>query len=267
MTNAASTLQTAVNDILRSPAPCVSAFSRPVSVLKPLPSRPRSISVPSTPNLPAELPGSILLENQGFPRAVVEDSLPRRHPSQASRRNTLPLVEPIEDTEDISKLLSLFPEPRHSKSVPDLDHIHTAMRSDHNGNGFSPALASQTKPPRVRQKRSLSETSVRRPSQSHALDPLHSNNGKTTATSPSKTRNQATPTEQQISVTKTLQLPPQEVFQNNAERRVSHRSEVSTICFHCLVCLFVKQGAAHKETVSELLNFLFPPLQHITRRR
>lgn len=267
MTNAASTLQIAVNDILRSPAPCVSAFSRPVSVLKPLPSRPRSTSVPSTPNPPVELPGSILLENQGFPRAAVEDSLPRRQPSQASRRNTLPVVEPIEDPEDISKLLSLFPEPLHSKSVPDLGHIHNAMRSDNNGTGFSPAPASQTNPPRIRHKRSVSETSVRRPSQSHALDSVHSKNSKTTATSPSIIRNHTAPTEQQISATKTLQPSPQEVFQNNAQRRVSHRSEVSTVCFSHLVCLFVKRVAAHNETVSELLNFLFLSLQHITRRR
>lgn len=226
MVNAASTLQTAVNDILRSPAPCTSAFSRPVSELKPLPSRPRSVSVPSAPNLPAELPGSILLENQGFPLTAVEDSVPHRQLSQTSRRNTLPLVEPLEDTEDISKLLSLFPEPLHSKSVPDLGHIHTAMRSDHDANGFSPALTSQTNPPRVQHKRSLSETTIRRRSQSNPLEFIPSNDSKATVIPTSTIRNNTTPTEKQISATKTLQLSPRHVSKNNAERRVSHRSEL-----------------------------------------
>ncbi|KAH7394030.1 hypothetical protein DE146DRAFT_616609 [Phaeosphaeria sp. MPI-PUGE-AT-0046c] len=203
MFNAASTLQTAVNDILRSPAPCTSAFSRPVSELKPLPSRPRSLSVPSTPELPAELPGSILLDNQGFPTAAVETSLLRRGLSQTSRRNTLPLVEPIEDTEDISKLLSLFPEPLHSKSVPDLGHIHTAMRTDHNGNGLHPALASQITPSRIQHKRSLSESTVRTYPQSHILDASLSNTGKPTAIPTSTIRNKTTSTERQIITTPT----------------------------------------------------------------
>lgn len=51
--------------MLRSPA--LTAAACPNSPLhKPLPERPRSYSAPPTPEIP-ELPGSILLENQGFP--------------------------------------------------------------------------------------------------------------------------------------------------------------------------------------------------------
>ncbi|KAF2459515.1 hypothetical protein BDY21DRAFT_370238 [Lineolata rhizophorae] len=61
-----------VNDQLRSPSR--TNLSRP-SVDKPLPGRPRSLTAPSSPaqGQPAiaELPGSLLLENQGFPKGVV----------------------------------------------------------------------------------------------------------------------------------------------------------------------------------------------------
>ena len=51
--------------MMRSPA-SMCPKSAP-EIHKPLPSRPRSVSLPSSPTLPVELPGSILLENQGFP--------------------------------------------------------------------------------------------------------------------------------------------------------------------------------------------------------
>jgi hypothetical protein len=72
LANAASNLQIAFNEMLRSPAPMsAAACARTVSVQnKPLPRRPRSISAPSTPTLPVELPGSLLQVNQGFPLSV-----------------------------------------------------------------------------------------------------------------------------------------------------------------------------------------------------
>jgi hypothetical protein len=54
-----------MNDMMRSPA-SMCPKSAP-EIHKPLPRRPRSVSLPSSPTLPVELPGSILLENQGFP--------------------------------------------------------------------------------------------------------------------------------------------------------------------------------------------------------
>ncbi|PVH97683.1 hypothetical protein DM02DRAFT_630873 [Periconia macrospinosa] len=62
----ASNLLSLFNAKLRSPI--VSPTVHPGSYLldKPLPSQPRSDSLPATPE-PVELPGSILLENQGFP--------------------------------------------------------------------------------------------------------------------------------------------------------------------------------------------------------
>ncbi|CAI6338959.1 unnamed protein product [Periconia digitata] len=65
--HAASNLLALFNDKLRSPITSPTVYPRSSALLdKPLPSQPRSQSLPSTPE-PVELPGSILLENQGFP--------------------------------------------------------------------------------------------------------------------------------------------------------------------------------------------------------
>ena len=67
LSKSASNLLAVVDDMLRSPTPSATLCSKKaVPIHKPLPSRPRSMSLPSTPE-PVELPGSILLENQGFP--------------------------------------------------------------------------------------------------------------------------------------------------------------------------------------------------------
>ncbi|KAF2121872.1 hypothetical protein BDV96DRAFT_593831 [Lophiotrema nucula] len=74
LVNSASNLLAVVNDMLRSPALSATICTRSAEIHKPLPSRPRSVSLPSTPNPPVEaveLPGSILLENQGFPSPPV----------------------------------------------------------------------------------------------------------------------------------------------------------------------------------------------------
>ncbi|KAK1914955.1 hypothetical protein P3342_011884 [Pyrenophora teres f. teres] len=88
LVSAATSLQTAFNDLLRSPVSSISAFSRSASVQKPLPSRPRSASVSSLAELPAELPGSLLLENQGFPSCTT--SIPARSVTQIHRRESHP---------------------------------------------------------------------------------------------------------------------------------------------------------------------------------
>lgn len=65
--HSAFSLSATLSDKLRSPITSPGVPARSSALLdKPLPSRPRSKSLPSTPE-PAELPGSILLENQGFP--------------------------------------------------------------------------------------------------------------------------------------------------------------------------------------------------------
>ncbi|KAF1956529.1 hypothetical protein CC80DRAFT_59693 [Byssothecium circinans] len=65
--HSSTSLLALVNDTLQVWSPTTARPRPSLSIHKPLPSRPRSVSLPSTPNLPVELPGSILLENQGFP--------------------------------------------------------------------------------------------------------------------------------------------------------------------------------------------------------
>lgn len=74
MVHSASNLLAVVNDMLRSPALSAGLCPRSAEIHKPLPSRPRSISMPPTPEPPVELPGSILLENQGFLSPYVADT-------------------------------------------------------------------------------------------------------------------------------------------------------------------------------------------------
>lgn len=252
MVNAASTLQAALNDILRSPPPCSATFPRPLSVHKPLPLRPRSTSLPSTPDLPAELPGSILQENQGFPpEATPGDLVTVRPISQNIWRSTHPLVESPEDEEDFSALLNLFPEPLlHARSVPSLSDRHSEMRSVRSGNALNSAAASKPGPLRVKYQKSSSETNSRRHSRSDLAASPFSMDAKSSAGG-----NGDNFIRPRVRTSKTLQPSPF-ILEGQAWSE-NCRSEVSTICFQDLVCLFVKQDALHNETVSEL--FFFPP--------
>jgi hypothetical protein len=255
--NAASTLQAALSDLLRSPSPYATAHPRSASLLKPLPTRPRSFSLPSTPDLPAELPGSILLENQGFESFdPIESLAPIRPVSQNIRRSTHPVVKKISDEEDFSVLLSLFPEPLvHAKSVPDFLHSHSEMRSSSSGDPLSPGFVSKPSPLRVHHNKSLSGTNSRRHSRSDLALSNSSGNTKFEAcSSPAGGQNSDISTITQRDASKTLQSSPLilegQAWNKSAEHRVSRRSEVSTICFRLVVCLFVKHAALHNETVS-----------------
>ena len=74
--------------MLRSPALSATVCPRSAEIHKPLPSRPRSVSFPSVPDLPIELPGSILLENQGFPSPPAAGSAARSTCTMRSARSS-----------------------------------------------------------------------------------------------------------------------------------------------------------------------------------
>lgn len=248
--------------MLRSPGPCAATRPISVSILKPLPGRPRSFSLPSTPE-PVELPGSILLDNQGFPYAAADDLAYARPISQNVRRSTHPLVNDIEDDEDFSELLKLFPEPLtepliHAKSVPDLGHQHNKMRSDGGGNTLNLGAVHKPSPLKVQHKKSLSETSSRRSSRPNLITSTLSTDSKlATCLTPTVDDNSNISARAQIGASQTLQPSPLilegQAWNSNAEHRVNRRADVSTICFRDIVCLFVKQDAVHNETVSEHL--------------
>jgi hypothetical protein len=271
LANAASTLQAAFNDLLRSPTSYAVACPMSPSVFKPLPGRPRSSSLPLLPELPVELPGSILQDNQGFPSLPPAEDLALFRPiSQNVRRSTHPVIQDIEDEEDFSELLRLFPEPLiHAKSVPDFGHPQSDMRSSRSGNTFDPDVVPKPNPLRVQHKKSLSGAGSGKRLRPNLMTSSPSTNSKL-ATCPAVAVgcSSAVSAITEIDGSKTLQSSPPivegQAWNSNAEHRVSRRSEASTICFLHVVCLFIKQDAMHNETVSDNLA-LFPrtPIRHV----
>ncbi|KAF1838000.1 hypothetical protein BDW02DRAFT_68353 [Decorospora gaudefroyi] len=161
LVSAANSLQAVFNDMLRSPVPSAAACSRSTSVQKPLPSRPRSASVPSTPELPVELPGSLLLENQGFPSCTTPVS--SRPVTQIFRRETHPFDKHAEVEIDPLDPPNFTPAPlTHARSVPDLSVRHSTMRSVRSGNALNTSTTPKPSPLKVQHKKSLSDTSSRR---------------------------------------------------------------------------------------------------------
>ncbi|KAH7085521.1 hypothetical protein BKA63DRAFT_499767 [Paraphoma chrysanthemicola] len=171
LVSAASNFQGVFNDMLRSPAPFLAACPRSASLLKPLPKRPRSLSLPSTPDSPAELPGSILQENQGFPPSLsCQDFAPTSVPTETSQGAAPLSSKSSEDGESLCNLLDLFPEPlAHARSVPDLGRRESEMRSIRTGNALNPNAPVKPSPSTIHHKKSLSETSARRRSKSELL--------------------------------------------------------------------------------------------------
>ncbi|KAF1923555.1 uncharacterized protein M421DRAFT_308423 [Didymella exigua CBS 183.55] len=153
-----STLMAVFNDMLRSPSSSVGAWSRSASVHKPLPTRPRSASDPSAPGFPAELPGSLLQHNQGFPHLDPPNIPPSRPTSQIIRRGTHPPDKCLEDEGEVFDLLHLYPEPlNHSKSVPSLHagYRDGSMKSSRAGPAAN-ASANNSNPRRVHHREALS---------------------------------------------------------------------------------------------------------------
>ncbi|KAF1946752.1 hypothetical protein EJ02DRAFT_393918 [Clathrospora elynae] len=148
LANTANDLKAVYNDMLWSPAS--------ISIQKPLPHRPRSVSAPSTPDLPAELPGSLLLENQGFPPCASPEFT--RPTSQILRRKAHTPGRYSEVQGYPLDLLNLVPEPlTHARSVPDLSLRHSAMRSVRSGNTLNSSASLK-----VQHQKSLSDVGSRR---------------------------------------------------------------------------------------------------------
>ncbi|KAF2851212.1 hypothetical protein T440DRAFT_467942 [Plenodomus tracheiphilus IPT5] len=161
--SAASNLQAAFNDMLHSPAPGDAGRARSASIQKPLPSRPRSVSLPTTPELPAELPGSILLENQGYPSEytpLISWKVPQI-PGTTSRDTCA--ADRYFSQECRLDRLSLIPEPlTHTKSVPNLNMRRSTMSNVHSRATLTSSDPTVPSPSSVQHERIRSETSARR---------------------------------------------------------------------------------------------------------
>jgi hypothetical protein len=243
--------------MLLSPAAC----SRPTSISQAPPSPPRS-AFPSSPDLPAELPGSILQENHGFPTCVVAEDLATVHPtSQNVRRSTGPLIRDVDYEDNFATLITLFPEPLiHSKSVPDLGQQFKEMRSVRSSAALGSSTVPKPSPLGTQHETPLSATSSRRSSKTEPVRSPTSADGKlavySTLTVGHNNSARAPPFTNQTLHPGSLN-PEGHVRHSNAENREIRRGDVSTVCFSDVSCLFVKQNITHNETVSELLSFLF----------
>lgn len=258
LTNAASNLQSAFNDMLRSPAPGLTACTRPGSIHKPLPGRPRSFSLPSSPGLPAELPGSILQENQGFPLCVTVDDSAVRPVSQSVRRTSQPPDKCIEKEGDFLDILDLFPLPfSHSGTVVAPGHEQGEMKSVRTGK----ALNAQSNTVKVQLRQSLNDAGLQRAS---SPNPVASPSSTATCSASTIEESSSISAKARIGVGKLLQPSllntKDQGWNSSTEKRESHRSEVSTVCFPLVVWRFVKRTVAHEETVSGLPPFCLPTL-------
>jgi hypothetical protein len=233
MVNAASTLQPTFNDILHIPA----ASSRPTSIYKALPSPPRSHFL-SSPDLPAELPGSILQDNHGFPSCAVAEGLVIVRPaSQNIRRSTSPPERDIDYEDNFSTLITLFPDPiNHAKSVPDLGQQFRDMRSVRSSTALSSSTISMPSPLRTQHKKPMSQTSSRRSSRTENVKSSTLADSNLTACSTSTVGGYNDNSTRARNLTNQTLQPPSlnpegQVWNGNAEYRENHRSEVSTVCF------------------------------------
>lgn len=233
--------------MLRSPAPSAAACTGTLPLQKPLPSRPRSISAPSTPDLPAELPGSLLQDNQGFPASSSAIcAVPSRPTSQTIRRVTHPPDKAFEDEGGPLDLLNLVPEPlTHVKSVPNMSARHSTMRSVRSGNALNSSVVAKPSPLKVQHKKSLSDTSSRRYLKPNQVNSPTSTSGKLTTCSVSTSGDSSDNTNKaHTSATQVLQPSPLIVEgdsrKHDREERKLVRNEVSAICFSIAKCLLVQ---------------------------
>jgi hypothetical protein len=232
LASSSSNLFAIFNDMLRSPTLNTTVGPRSASIHKPLPTRPRSLSLPSDPD-PVELPGSILQDNQGYPNnpAVVQ-STSSRPVSQHIRRETHPPdrhVEDDDDDDDPACLLELVPRPlNHAKSVPSLVSQYSTMRPARNSRRAPvSSTATTSNPIRMQHRVSLNDLNQRGMGKMLQPSPMV-NEGKSRASVVSE--------------------------------RTSRRDDVSVaICFSTLRCLLVEY-LLHEETVSDhFFPHLFSP--------
>ncbi|KAL6709534.1 hypothetical protein ACN47E_001469 [Coniothyrium glycines] len=165
----ATQLQAAFKDLLRSPA---LSTTPPIEDL--LPARPRSSSAPTSLVQPVELPGSLLLENHGFPHGT--SSIIRTFVQPVSSSIPLTADSPdvdIDDRELYSNLPLSVPQTLvHTKSVPDFKvrHIVSTMRSVRSGNRLNVAAATKASSSDAHSRSMMQEVDRRRSRPDPVLD-------------------------------------------------------------------------------------------------
>lgn len=229
LVNAASNLQAAFSDMLRSPGLGGVVTLKSPSIQKPLPGRTRSTSALSSPELPAELPGSLLLHNQGFPCPSSPSTAPSSRPtSWIVRRESHPPDKQLEKTEGFLDLSRLFPATlTHARIVPDLTSRHSTMRSVRSGTALNAGVAAEPAPFKIQYQQSLSQKNLRRRSGQDLTSPPLYAGSKYENVGTSKTTN----VDLNVASRRSSINGQDPTKSRNAEKRRSHRNEVSANCF------------------------------------
>lgn len=230
MFGAVTTLQTTSSDMLRSPVPSTIACSRSASVEKPLPRRPHSVSVPSIAELPAELPGSLLLENQGFPSCTTPVSV--QPTIQLFRRESHPPDRRLSHGSTSLNALDLVPSQlNHTRSVPELSSRYSIMRNIPAGDALDSCAMAQVGPSVASNNKSLNKTGMRRRSRPDLITSLSAMDGKVSTNRSGRHDS-----------SQMRQVQEKKVRDWGSEKRQhSSQNEVSAICFLIEACLLDKQ--------------------------
>ena len=222
--------------MLRSPVPTIASCSRSASIQKPLPSRPRSASVPSIAELPAELPGSLLLENGGYSSCT--SPVPARPITQIIRSESHPPYKFL-DYEKVSlDALNLASAPiAHARSVPELSSRFSATRTMCSSRAFEFNTLIQPDAPVIPQKHHSSELGFRRRSRRDLVKSPPPMEGVRSR----KRSSRHGPNQVRREVKPVPQIKEEKVSDREVERRRRCRDEVSTLCFLLYLCLLDKQ--------------------------
>lgn len=216
--------------MLRSPVPSTIACSRSASIEKPLPSRPRSASVPSIAELPAELPGSLLLENQGFPSCTTPVSV--QPTIQLFRRESHPPDKRLSHGSTCLNALDLVPSPlNHTRSVPELSSRYSIMRNVPIGDALDSRVMAQAGLPAALDDKCLNKTGMRRRSRPDLITALSAMDGKVSTNRSGRHGS-----------SQMRQVQEKKVRDRDTEkRRRSSQNEVSAVCFLIEAYLLDKQ--------------------------
>lgn len=246
LVSAATSLQTALNDLLRSPVSSTSAFSRSTSVQKPLPSHPRSASVSSIAELPAELPGSLLLANQGFPSCTTP--IPVRPITHICRRESHPPDKCL-DYETVSlDALNIFSAPLiHTRSVPELRSRYSTMRHIRSSNVFNHGAAATATPLDMEEKTSLNKAGLPSRSRPHLGTPLSLSGDQDSMTREGGRCDGLTWTSGRAHAQPAPLVEEKIFIDRDFDRSQGYRVEVSVVCFVVDVCLLDKQDRITKQ--------------------
>ena len=172
LASAVSNFHVAANDMLYSPESINTLCSKSSFVDKPFPNRPRSASVPSLVELPAELPESTLLQGQGYPlyhdpihatKSVQALQNESHHPKMqvaCEKATTLEIPKPA------------IPTLTHARSVPHLNSRYSLAKKTRPSKIPVPSTAAQSGFQGLQRNHSLADTTLQRRPESTPIKSL-----------------------------------------------------------------------------------------------